>query len=68
VERRPDPSDRRATFVELTDSGIEICSDMQKAFDSFAAQLFAGISPGDVEAAVKTIAVIRKNFEQMLAP
>ncbi len=68
VERRPDPSDRRATFVELTDSGTEICSDMQKSFDSFAAQLFAGISPGDVEAAVKTIAVIRKNFEQMLAP
>jgi DNA-binding MarR family transcriptional regulator len=54
--------------VELTDSGIEICSDMQKSFDSFAAQLFAGISPGDIEAAVKTIAVIRKNFEQMLAP
>jgi len=52
----------------LTDSGVEICSDMQKSFDSFAAQLFAGISPDDIEATVKTIAVIRKNFEQMLAP
>jgi len=67
VERRPDRSDRRATFVELTESGKEICADMQKSFDSFATQLFAGISPGDIDAALRTVSVIRTNIEQMLA-
>ncbi len=68
VERRPDPSDRRATFVELTESGKAICADMQQSFDSFATQLFAGISPGDIDAALRTISVIRTNIDQMLAP
>ncbi len=67
VERRPDPSDRRAMFVELTESGTAICSDMQRSFDSFATQLFAGIGSGDVDAALQTISVVRQNFERLLA-
>ena len=68
VERRPDQSDRRAAFIELTGSGKEICKDMQSSFDSFATRLFAGIEAEDVDAALQTISIIRKNFEQILAP
>lgn len=67
ARRRPDASDRRATFVDLTPSGTEICIDMQRSFDSFATQLFAGIDPDEIEAALATVSVVRRNFERLLA-
>ena len=67
AERRPDASDRRATLVSLTDSGTAICIDMQQSFDSFAAQLFAGVDSGDIDAALATVSTIRTNLERLLA-
>ena len=67
AERRPDPSDRRATLVSLTDSGTAICIDMQQSFDIFAAQLFAGVDSGDIDAALATVSTIRTNLERLLA-
>ena len=67
AERRPDPTDRRAMFVELTDSGTAICVDMQNSFDNFASQLFAGIDTNELDATVQTITIIRRNLELLLA-
>lgn len=68
AERRPDQSDRRAALVSLTDRGSEICIDMQRSFDSFASELFAGIDPDDIDAALATISIVRRNFERLLTP
>lgn len=67
VERRPDPTDRRAMTIELTAAGSEICRDMQSSFDSFATDLFAGIGSADIAAALDTITTVRSNLERMLS-
>lgn len=45
--RRPDPSDRRATLVELTPHGVETMRAIREARAAEGERLFAGLDPGD---------------------
>lgn len=45
--RRPDPDDRRATLVELTDAGREVMGSVKRAQNAQARSLFAGLGARD---------------------
>lgn len=48
VSRRPHPSDRRATLVELTDRGFAVAGQMEKERGAAARELFGDIDPDDL--------------------
>ena len=47
VERRPDPSDRRATLVELTARGEQVLTGIWEARGSESERVFDRLSPAD---------------------
>ncbi|HEY1916889.1 MAG TPA: MarR family transcriptional regulator [Streptosporangiaceae bacterium] len=47
VERRPDPSDRRATLVEVTEHGGEVLTAIRAASGSEAERAFDRLNPAD---------------------
>jgi DNA-binding MarR family transcriptional regulator len=47
VERRPDPGDRRATLVALTEEGNRIHAAIRTARQTEAERLFADLDPAD---------------------
>ena len=47
VQRRPDPGDRRATLVELTDHGTSVLDAIRAARGNEAEQAFDQLSPAD---------------------
>jgi DNA-binding MarR family transcriptional regulator len=47
IERRPDPSDRRATLVALTDQGQHVGTAIQTARAAEAERFFGGLSEPD---------------------
>jgi DNA-binding MarR family transcriptional regulator len=47
VERRPDPSDRRATLVELTAHGTTVLDTIRAARGTEAERLFDRLTPAD---------------------
>jgi DNA-binding MarR family transcriptional regulator len=47
VERRPDPSDRRATLVELTEHGTTVLRGIRAARGTEAERVFDRLSPAD---------------------
>lgn len=47
VDRRPDPSDRRATLVGLTEKGSALADELSAARKSEADAYFARLSPTD---------------------
>jgi DNA-binding MarR family transcriptional regulator len=49
VRRRPDPDDRRATLVELTEHGKGVMEAIRTARGNEAERLFDRLSPGDRE-------------------
>ena len=47
IERRPDPGDRRATLVEVTEPGTGLLEAIRGARDSEAERVFSRLSPAD---------------------
>jgi DNA-binding MarR family transcriptional regulator len=47
VERRPDPADRRATLVEVTEHGISVLDAVSAARGTEAERVFGRLSPAD---------------------
>jgi DNA-binding MarR family transcriptional regulator len=47
VDRRPDPGDRRATLVEVTESGTSILDAIRAARGTEAERAFGRLSPAD---------------------
>ena len=57
VGRRPDPDDRRATLVELTEHGMEVLQGIRDARGSESERVFDRLTPGD---RVTLEAILRK--------
>ncbi|WP_430785974.1 MarR family winged helix-turn-helix transcriptional regulator [Actinoplanes sp. G11-F43] len=47
VQRKPDPSDRRATLVVLTEPGADTARRIREARATEGERLFAGLQPSD---------------------
>ncbi len=47
VRRRPHPTDRRATVIELTEQGLETTESMYEGHRAAVAELFSGLSEED---------------------
>lgn len=47
VERQPDPNDRRATLVALTDEGVSVGEAIRAARSAEAERFFGGLSEPD---------------------
>jgi DNA-binding MarR family transcriptional regulator len=47
VRRRPDPGDRRATLVEMTEHGAEVMAAIRAARGNDAERAFGRLSPAD---------------------
>lgn len=49
--RRPSPSDRRASIIDLTDSGRELVARLKAVWQELAEETTAGLSPDDIDRA-----------------
>jgi len=65
VERRPDPADRRASLVFLTDQGKNLVGEVVGVFESFAAGLVLGISETEQQAIRVAFGKLRRNIEKL---
>ena len=59
VERRPDPTDRRATRVTLTERGSEVADDLRKAAWAEADRSFAALDPDDRKTLARILRALR---------
>ena len=66
VARRPHPTDRRTTLVELTEPGRSVALDATKALN---VEVFArpGLADGDVTDLVRVLTELRRNAGDFLA-
>lgn len=58
VVRQPDSSDRRANVLTLTEPGRQKLSEVNEDLLALRRQVFAGLAPGDVEAAMRVFAAV----------
>ena len=58
ITRVPDPADRRANAVNLTERGKTVVDEVNDALTALRLDVFSGISRQDAEAAVKVFKVI----------
>ena len=59
VTREPDPSDRRANVVSLTPRGREVVTEVNDDIQGLREQIFAGITPADIEATGRVFGAIK---------
>lgn len=66
VERRPHPSDRRATLVTLTDRGTQAMAEMVRDRQAVAAQLVEGFEDDRLARLGADLDAIAERLEQMI--
>ncbi|MGK5740968.1 MarR family winged helix-turn-helix transcriptional regulator [Micromonospora sp. URMC 103] len=59
VERRPDPHDRRATLVALTDDGVRAGAAIRAARQAETDRFFADLDPDDREQLTRILRTLR---------
>jgi MarR family transcriptional regulator for hemolysin len=65
VERRRDDADRRAWRIHLTEAAAPVLAKLEAMGIGFNADILAGISEADREAARRVLARIRHNLDQI---
>ena len=68
VERRRDPTDRRAWQLFLTDASEPISKKLRALGDELIDEAFAGIARSDVEIARSVMSRVRENLAQLPLP
>jgi MarR family transcriptional regulator for hemolysin len=58
ITREPDPADRRANAVNLTARGKTVVDEVNETLTALRLEVFAGISRGEAEAAVRVFKAI----------
>src|SRR5438105_15050520 len=61
VERRPDPADRRAWRLHVTQKAQPLVAKLRTVADGMIAEAFAGIDPRDIATTRKVLAQAREN-------
>jgi MarR family transcriptional regulator for hemolysin len=59
VTRTPDPADRRANLVSLTEDGRRTVAEVIADLEALRAEIFAGLHTGDTDAARRIFAAIK---------
>ena len=59
VERRPHPTDRRATIIELTPRGAETCGGIYAEHRGAVSELFVGLSEEDLHELIRLLSELR---------
>jgi len=59
VKRCPHPTDRRATYIELTPQGAEDCIAIYSEYRRVAAELFSELSESDLRELLRLLTVLR---------
>ncbi|MFV3076050.1 MarR family winged helix-turn-helix transcriptional regulator [Niveispirillum fermenti] len=67
VERKPDPTDRRARLLYLTDKAREALVPMRLVVDEIYEEALAGISPAERAELVRILSKIRANLSDRTA-
>ncbi|GAB3121077.1 MarR family winged helix-turn-helix transcriptional regulator [Novispirillum itersonii] len=55
VQRRPDETDRRTTFVQLTEAGKAAFQDMAKAHEGWVNDLLSPLAPAEVDHLIEVL-------------
>ena len=63
VQRLPDPSDGRSTYVALTDQGRDLLVSFSKQADAFLAEQVAALTPEEQRCLVEAIPVLERLLE-----
>ena len=59
VSREPDPTDRRANGLHLTDKGREVTARIEAEIEDLRTRVLGGLSPEDIAAAARVFAAIK---------
>jgi DNA-binding MarR family transcriptional regulator len=59
VRRRPHPTDRRATVIELTEQGVETTDSMYDEHRAAVSELFAGLSEDEQRELIRLLGTLR---------
>ncbi len=62
VERRPDPADRRAWRLHLTDAARPLLDQLRAVGDEVVAEAVVGVDPARLEAAISALNMVRTNL------
>jgi DNA-binding MarR family transcriptional regulator len=65
VTRQPDPADRRAKVVHLTDAGEEMLERIQPLAATMRQEVSAGIDPADWERLMQMLRTVRANLQNL---
>ena len=65
VERTPHPTDRRAATVRLTGAGRTAFAAMARAHETWVAEAFAGLAPGDSPALMAALARLKSSVRKV---
>jgi MarR family transcriptional regulator for hemolysin len=68
VERREDPTDRRAKTLHLTEKGRRTARDLTARLDETRARVFAAADPGDLRAGLRVFEIIEGTANRTAAP
>lgn len=67
IERREDPSDRRAKTLHPTDAGLVLAATLEEFLHDLRSQLMAGVSDEDLAAALRVFDALDAAVEARLA-
>jgi DNA-binding MarR family transcriptional regulator len=67
VERRPDPHDRRARRVFITEGGFETIRKMQSVGNELNRSILKGVSAEQLRITEQTLARVKENIRELLA-
>lgn len=64
IERRPDPADRRAWHLHLTDKSRKIVGRLQQKVDSLVDDMLAGLTAADRAEFGRLLEAVRENLSE----
>jgi len=68
VRRRPHPTDRRATLVELTETGEQATTTMVREHDELTSVLTDAVAPADRDAFARGLEAVAAKLRELVAP
>lgn len=66
VTREPHPTDRRATLVTATESGVRAIKELQDSHDDLARQLFEGMPEQQISTFVETLGDVIATLQRLM--